>query len=53
MIKIAFFDTKEYDKKIFDIYNKNYNFDITYFDSKLNKETAPLAKGYDAVCVFD
>ena len=52
MIKIAFFDTKEYDKKIFDIYNKNYNFDITYFDSKLNKETAPLAKGYDAVCVF-
>lgn len=52
MIKIAFFDTKEYDKKIFDKYNKNYNYEITYLDSKLNRETAPLAKGYDAVCIF-
>ena len=52
MIKIAFFDTKEYDKKIFDLYNNNYKFDITYFDSKLNRETAPLARGYDVVCVF-
>lgn len=52
MIKIAFFATKEYDKKIFDKYNKEYNYDITYFDSNLNKETAPLAKGYDVVCIF-
>ena len=52
MIKIAFFSTKEYDKKIFDKYNKKYNYEITYLDSKLNAETAPLAKGYDVVCVF-
>ena len=52
MIKIAFFDTKEYDKKLFDRYNKNYGYDITYLESKLNAETAPLAKGYDVVCVF-
>lgn len=52
MVKIAFFDTKDYDRKIFDKYNKKYNYDITYFDSKLNKETAPLANGYDAVCIF-
>lgn len=52
MIKIAFFNTKEYDKNIFDIYNKEYKYEITYLDSKLNKETAPLAKGYDVVCVF-
>lgn len=52
MIKVAFFDTKEYDKKIFDKYNKEYGYDITYLASKLNKETAPLAKGYDVVCVF-
>ncbi len=52
MIKIAFFDTKEYDKKLFDEYNKNYGYDITYLESKLNSETAPLANGFDAVCIF-
>lgn len=52
MIKIAFFDTKDYDKTLFNEYNKKYNYDITYFESKLNSETAPLAKGFDVVCVF-
>ena len=52
MIRIAFFDTKEYDKKLFDEYNKNYGYEITYLESKLNSETAPLAKGFDAVCIF-
>lgn len=52
MIKIAFFDTKDYDKILFDEYNKNYNYEITYFESRLNSETAPLAKGYDVVCIF-
>lgn len=52
MIKIAFFDTKEYDKKIFNQYNKDYGYDITYFETTLNAETAPLTKGFDSVCVF-
>lgn len=52
MIKIAFFDTKEYDRDLFDEYNKKYNYEITYLESKLNAETAPLAQGYDVVCVF-
>ena len=52
MIKIAFFDTKDYDRILFDEYNKNYNYEITYFESRLNSETAPLAKGYDVVCIF-
>ena len=52
MIKIAFFDTKEYDKELFDRYNENYHYDITYLESKLNTETAPLAKGFDVVCIF-
>lgn len=52
MIKIAFFDTKEYDKKVFDEYNKQYGYEITYFESKLNLETAPLTKGFDVVCIF-
>ncbi len=52
MIKIAFFDTKEYDKKIFEKYNKQYGFEITYYDSKLSSEIAPVVKGFDVVCVF-
>lgn len=52
MVKIAFFDTKEYDRKMFDKYNKNYNYEITYFKTKLNEETAVLATGFDVVCIF-
>lgn len=52
MIKIAFFDTKEYDKNSFDEYNKNYGYEITYFKNKLTAETAPLTNGYDVVCIF-
>lgn len=52
MIKIAFFDTKEYDKKVFNEYNKKYNYKIKYLESKLNAETAPLAKDFDVVCIF-
>ena len=51
-MKIAFFDTKEYDKRVFNKYNEQYGYDITYFESKLNLETAPLASGYDVVCIF-
>ena len=52
MIKIAFFDTKDYDKKLFNQYNKKYGYEITYFESKLNVETAFLSKGFDVVCIF-
>jgi len=52
MIKVAFFDTKEYDKDLFDEYNKKYGYEITYLESKLNSETAPLARGFDVVCIF-
>ena len=52
MIKLAFFDTQDYDKTFFDEYNKHYHYDITYFESKLNSETVQLAKGFDAICIF-
>ncbi len=52
MIKIAFFDAKNYDKEVFNKHNKDYNYNITYFESKLNSETASLTKGFDAVCIF-
>ena len=48
-MRIAFFDTKEYDRKSF---KQVEDFEITYFENKLNRESATMAKGYDAVCVF-
>ena len=52
MIKIAFFDTKDYDKKFFNEYNKNYGYEIKYIEEKLCEKTAYMSKGYDVVCVF-
>jgi D-lactate dehydrogenase len=51
-IKIALFDTKPYDREMFDELNKNYGFEIKYFKFNLTFENAVLAEGSDAVCVF-
>ena len=51
-MKIAFFDTKPYDKPSFDKYGKEYGIDFKYFETKLNDDTVELAHGYDGVCVF-
>ena len=50
--KIAFFDTKPYDRKAFDLSNQKFGFDITYFDAHLNERTVKLTAGFDAVCAF-
>ncbi len=51
-IKIAFFDSKDYDIESFEEANKDERFKIKYYDTKLTQDTAKLAKGYDVVCVF-
>ncbi len=50
MKKIAFFDTKPYDRTYFDKYGKDY--EITYFEEKLNHHTAKITEGFDGVCAF-
>lgn len=50
MKKVAFFDTKPYDRTWFDALGKNY--EITYFEEKLNHHTAKFTDGFDAVCAF-
>ncbi len=50
MKKVAFFDTKPYDRIYFDKLGTNY--EITYFDEQLNKHTAKITEGFDAVCAF-
>ncbi len=51
MKKIAFFDTKPYDKIWFDKYNKG-RFDIVYFEGKLNINTVGITSEFDGVCGF-
>ena len=52
-MKILFFDTKGYDKESFEAQAKNYpGIEIDYLKTDLAPKTAPLAKGYDAVCAF-
>lgn len=52
-MKILFYDTKSYDRESFDKELKNYpGVEIKYLKTDLAPVTAPLAKGYDAVCAF-
>ena len=50
--KMALFDTKPYDKKSFIELNKDFGFDITYFEAHLNAHTAALSGNFDGVCAF-
>lgn len=57
VLKIAFFGVKDYDRTFFselvrDKGEGTYNSEIKYFNSNLGPETASLANGFDAVCVF-
>ena len=57
LLRIAFFGTKDYDRLFFSELAKDrgegtYNCDIKYFSTRLTPETANLAKGFDAVCIF-
>ncbi len=51
-MKIAFFDTKPYDKASFDRCKDGKDIEIKYYETKLNEDTVGLAAGADAVCVF-
>jgi len=50
MKKVAFFDTKQYDREWFDKLDKS--FEIKYFEEKLNPENADLAAGCDGAVAF-
>ena len=52
MVKVAFFDTKPYDKIYFDELKGQYGIEIEYFESKLSPRTAVMAKGSKAVIAF-
>lgn len=47
---ILFYDTKEYERPLFEAAKEDFVFD--YVESKLDEKTAALASGYDGVCIF-
>ena len=51
-MKIAFFDTKQYDIDSFAAYTNHLDISIKFFEPKLTSDTVGLAAGYDCVCVF-
>ena len=52
MITAAVFDTKPYDRKQFQCTPANSGIEWRFWEFRLAKETAPTAKGAQAVCVF-
>lgn len=52
MKKLAFFDTKPYDKVWFEKLKGGYDVEFKYLDTKLNEDTAYLAKNCDGIVVF-
>lgn len=51
-MRVAMFSTKSYDKTFFESLNHTYGHDFTYLETRLTRQSAALAEGYKAVCVF-
>lgn len=51
-MKVAFYDTKPYDRPSFEAQGAAHGIRFKFFEDKLNEDTATLARGCDAVCVF-
>lgn len=51
-MKIAVFSAERYDREFLDAANVAEGHQLKYFGPSLNIETAALAAGYDAVCIF-
>jgi D-lactate dehydrogenase len=51
-MKIAFFDTHQFEKEIFMKANEKYHFDIEFLDTRMTQQTALMAEGSTVVCSF-
>jgi D-lactate dehydrogenase len=49
---VAVFGTKAYDRAFLSAANAGFGHDLTFFEPRLEMATAPLARGFGAVCVF-
>lgn len=51
-MKVAVFNTKNYDRQFLNAANEKYGHELVFFEPRLMPETSKLAAGFDAVCVF-
>lgn len=51
-MKIIFYGTKPYDRIWFEPMSEQYGYPIHFLEAGLNEDTAKLAEGYDAACIF-
>ncbi len=50
--KVAFFSTQVYDKVFFEKYNSDFGYELDFFETQLNEQTAKLISNTEVVCVF-
>jgi len=51
-MKVAVFSTKAYDRQFLSAVNSSTQHELVFFEPRLNRDTAILAAGFPAVCVF-
>ncbi|BFI66236.1 2-hydroxyacid dehydrogenase [Yersinia pseudotuberculosis] len=51
-MKLAVYSTKQYDRKYLELVNKDFGFELEFFDFLLTPKTAKMAEGCQAVCLF-
>lgn len=51
-MKVAFFNTKDYDRIFFERLNTSHQHVIEYFDFHLNSHSASIINGHEVVCAF-
>ena len=51
-MRIAMFDMHAYEKTPFEQANATYGHELTFLEPRLQRATATLAHGHDAVCAF-
>lgn len=51
-MRVAFFDTKDYDRESFELCNLDGSMQFSFFETKLSENTVELTRDMDVVCVF-
>lgn len=51
-MKVAVFSSKSYDRRFLEAENLLWRHELTFLEANLDGDTATLAKGFEAVCVF-
>ncbi|WP_333833018.1 2-hydroxyacid dehydrogenase [Rubrimonas sp.] len=49
---VAVFSTQVYDQQTFEAANPRFGHSLTFFESRLSRETRELANGFPAICAF-